>query len=337
VWRYDVGKELGVAYYGFHYPDRARDDFEEMREYHCTAVLLAVSEYDYHIWYPNIIKIAGIAREMGFAVYVNPWAFGKVFGGEAPSVFLQDNPHNRQILSKEFPVAAACFNTEAFRSYFFDAVARLAREEVFNGFFWDEPHYIVTGQEEIFGCLCPSCRERFREQYGRDVPESPDKDFLDFKERSIIDFLQQASVAVKQTDSAKSVTVCLMPFLSAAEQGASWERVCALEELDVFATDPYWSLIGKDMNFVRSVSRDTVAMAQKHGKRSQLWIQGFLIPAGHENEVQDAGRIIGESNVDSIFCWAYRSCEGSIVQSENPRKVWSKIKELYGEINSTVL
>ncbi|MHA1431950.1 MAG: hypothetical protein ACTSRV_16410, partial [Candidatus Freyarchaeota archaeon] len=74
--------ELGVSYYGFHYPDRAEEDFREIIEYNCDAVLLAVSEYDYQVWYPNVVRIAGIAKDMGLTVYVNLWAFGKVFGGE---------------------------------------------------------------------------------------------------------------------------------------------------------------------------------------------------------------------------------------------------------------
>ncbi|MHA1579197.1 MAG: hypothetical protein ACTSUQ_06180 [Candidatus Freyarchaeota archaeon] len=104
--------ELGVSYYGFHYPDRAEEDFREIIEYNCDAVLLAVSEYDYQVWYPNVVRIAGIAKDMGLTVYVNLWAFGKVFGGEPPSVFLQDHVDNRQVLSKEppLPLVGACFN-----------------------------------------------------------------------------------------------------------------------------------------------------------------------------------------------------------------------------------
>lgn len=325
-------RERGVSYYGFHYPDRAKDDLCEIVDHHCNAVLLAVSEYDYHIWYPNVVRIAGIAKELGLSVYINLWAFGRVFGGEPPSVFLQDNPHNRQILSRELPIAAACFNTKAFRDYFTDAVSRFAREDVFDGFFWDEPHYIITGQEEVYSCLCPRCRHLFREWYGYEIPKKPNEDFLAFRERSILDFLKLSSETVKQIDAGKSITLCLMPFFSAYEQGASWERVCALEELDVFATDPYWSLMQKDMEFVSRVSEDTVELARRNGKRSQLWIQGFLIPSGREEEVRDAGMIIGASGVDSVFTWAYRACEGSVIQSENPRMVWSIIKELYGEL-----
>lgn len=327
-------KELGVAYYGFHFPDRAEEDLLEIMEHNCNAVLLAVSEYDYQVWYSNVISIAQKAKELGLRVYVNLWAFGKVFGGEAPSVFLQDNVNYRQVLSKEvpFPLVGACFNTEGFRKYFFDAVSKLAGEKVFDGFFWDEPHYIITGSKEIYSCVCPKCRELFREKYGYNMPPKANEDVFKFKEQSILDFLGQASKLVKKVDPQKSVTVCLMPFYTAEEQGVSWEKVCSIKEIDVFGTDPYWSIARKDLDFVSQASQETVKIARKYGKKSQLWIQGFLIPAGKEEEVRQAGRIIGNTDVDSVFTWAYRACEGSMVQSENPKKVWSIIKEIYAEL-----
>ena len=147
-----------------------------------------------------------------------------------------------------------------------------------------------------------------------------------------MDFIEQSSKLVKERDPKKSVTVCLMPFFTAEEQGASWEKVCSIRELDVFGTDPYWSIIQKDLDFVSTTSEETVKLAKKYGKKSQLWIQGFLIPAGKEEEVREAGKIIGNSGVDSVFTWAYRACEGSIVQSENPKKVWLIIKEVYAEL-----
>ncbi len=325
-------RELGVSYYGFHYPDRAEEDFLEIIDYNCNAVLLAVSEYDYQVWYPNVVKIAEMARNLGLTVYVNPWAFGKVFGGEPSSIFLQENVNNRQVLTKEFPIVGACFNTEAFRKYFFDAISKLAEEDVFDGFFWDEPHYIITGSKEIYSCVCPTCRQLFKEQYGYDMPEKVNEDIFEFKERTILDFIEQSSKLVKKIDSKKSVTVCLMPFFTAEEQGASGEKVCSIKELDVFGTDPYWSIIQKDLDFVSTTSEETVKLAKKYDKKSQLWIQGFLIPAGKEEEVREAGKIIGNSGVDSVFTWAYRACEGSIVQSENPKKVWTIIKEVYAEL-----
>src|ERR1039458_10097721 len=103
--------ETGVSYYGVSYPEHARADFQEIRAHNCTAVLLALSEFDVAFWYPNISKIVDEARRQGLKVYLDTWGIGKFFGGEPPSLFLQENIHNRQVtaLTGE-PVAAACFS-----------------------------------------------------------------------------------------------------------------------------------------------------------------------------------------------------------------------------------
>ena len=43
-------QETGVSYYGISYPEHARKDFEEIKAHNCTAVLLALSEFDIFFW-----------------------------------------------------------------------------------------------------------------------------------------------------------------------------------------------------------------------------------------------------------------------------------------------
>ena len=49
-------KELGVAYYGNLFPDRAREDIREMAEHGCNSILIAMSEYDWIEWKKNIFE-----------------------------------------------------------------------------------------------------------------------------------------------------------------------------------------------------------------------------------------------------------------------------------------
>ena len=94
-------RELGVAYHGNVYLDHARADFGDMQAHGCNSVLLAMSEYDFAEWRGQYYKMAKIAKEeFGFTVYINFWAWGRVFGGEAPSFFLNNNARSRQIFSK---------------------------------------------------------------------------------------------------------------------------------------------------------------------------------------------------------------------------------------------
>ena len=110
-------KELGVAYYGNVFLDHARQDFKEMQEHGCNAVLLAMSEYDYVNWRDHYFEMARIVKkEFDFNVYLNFWAWGRVFGGEAPSFFLVKDTENRQIYSKtQKPLPAACFMRKPFQ------------------------------------------------------------------------------------------------------------------------------------------------------------------------------------------------------------------------------
>ena len=105
-------KETGVSYYGLSYPEHAKKDFEEMIAHNCNAVILALTEFDIDFWFPNIIEIAKVAKDLGMKVYLDTWGIGKWFGGEPTSLFLTNNPGNRQVsaLTGE-PLAAACFNT----------------------------------------------------------------------------------------------------------------------------------------------------------------------------------------------------------------------------------
>ncbi len=90
-------QETGVSYYGLSYVEHAQRDFQEMIDHNCTAVLLALSEFDLDFWRPNIREIAQAGKEMGLTVYLDTWGIGKWFGGEPPSVFLTNNSGNRQV------------------------------------------------------------------------------------------------------------------------------------------------------------------------------------------------------------------------------------------------
>ena len=131
-----------VSYYNLGYVEHAEADFREMLDHGCTTVILAVTEFDFDFWRPNIPRIVEAAHRLGLQVLIDPWGIGKFFGGEQVSKFLQDNTGNRQVsaLTGE-ALPYACFNTPSFRDYFARFCLTLAREAGADGFFWDEPHY----------------------------------------------------------------------------------------------------------------------------------------------------------------------------------------------------
>ena len=83
--------QTAISYYGLNYVEHAAEDFREMLDHGCTTVILAVTEFDFDFWRPNIPKIVAKAHELGLKVLLDPWGIGKYFGGEQVSKFLQNN------------------------------------------------------------------------------------------------------------------------------------------------------------------------------------------------------------------------------------------------------
>jgi len=66
-----VTREFGVAYYGVIYPDRAKQDFEEMLEHGVNAVLLAEGEFDAWFWGDALSRLVEEAKGAGLRVYID--------------------------------------------------------------------------------------------------------------------------------------------------------------------------------------------------------------------------------------------------------------------------
>ncbi|MHA1264047.1 MAG: hypothetical protein ACTSRS_02330 [Candidatus Helarchaeota archaeon] len=332
-------KELGVAYHGNVYLDHARADFREMQEHGCNSILLAMSEYDYDQWRGQYYKMAKMAKEeFDFTVYINLWAWGRVFGGEAPSLFLSNNHQYRQIFSKNSkPFPAVCFNAKPFLNYIKKAIKNIARVEAIDGFFWDEPHYaysrenlLPTDLSPYYVCYCPFCQKLFQERFGSPMPKTQTPEIMAFKEVCLRAFLQKLCQFVKKVAPTKRNTICVMP--SIANTGLSdWKSLC-FAEMDTLATDPYWIVYGQDLHWVRTESENLIRIARQNQKQSQLWVLGFAIPKGREFEIQQVIKIFEDLKVDSIFAWLYRGGLQTLIKSYNPALVWETIGMAFKQI-----
>ncbi len=333
---YFMVKELGVAYYGNLFLDHAINDLKEMTEHGCNSILIAMSEYDWEVWRKNIFEIAKAAKtQFDFNVYINLWSWGGIFGGEAPSFYLHRNVESRQIVSNNnIQLPAACPNTRKFKNYLFGAIEKIATVKYIDGFFWDEPHYYYLSKSgNNYSCRCNECQTLFEKIFNKPMPTTLTEDVIKFKEKSIINFLREISQKVKDADSSKKITVCLVP--PPIETGISdWDYLCSElnDVIDVFGSDPYWLLFGKSLRYVEKYASKTVELARKYNLESQLWCLGFLIPRKKEDELREAIQIFDKYKVDSIFTWCYRGAEGMFIESHNPKKVWQIIGDTYNEI-----
>ena len=336
--------ETGVSYYGISYVEHARKDFQEMKAHNVNAVLLALTEFDIFFWKPTIPKIVDEAKKLGLKVYLNTWGIGKFFGGEPPSLFLQEcNIYDRQwsALTNE-PLAAASPSSPAFREYFWNIVANLAKTCDADGFFWDEPHYAmpiypVSYQSTAdFTCRSPITRKVFETKYGYEMPKTLTKTVLKFRFDQANELLTEASKIVKSINPNLSVTQCSLPadnhfYASQARGFDNWEEIAFNEYYDVFSTSIL--VDGNDPLIAhKNIANKTVTLAKKNNKPSQRWIQSFFRSPEDLNTIKKIIHIYAEQGVDSIFSWTYRAGMGTILAAPEALKVWKILGEAYGEV-----
>ncbi len=336
-------KETGVSYYGISYPEHAAKDFAEMRAHHCTAVLLALSEFDLFFWFPNIQKIVEEARKQSLTVYLDTWGIGKFFGGEPPSLFLQENVYNRQItaLTGE-PVAAACFNTAAFQEYFLGLVEKLARSCDANGIFWDEPHFAMpiyqVGYQSTtdWTCRCPVCQKLFEDEYGYPMPKVLTEQVKKFRHRKANQILRSASQLAKSIRPDWCVTQCSLPaennyYLSYERGYDDWEQVAAVPEYDIFSTSIVTSY-DVPLPVHERLAAKTVALARKYKKIPQRWIMSYFELPGDLGFIREIARAYADAGIESIFSWTYRAGQGTLLAAPDPEKAWETLGQAYADV-----
>lgn len=326
--------EFGTSYFGVRNREHAATDLDRFREAGLNAVLHTYSERDHRYYEGTMADVVAASQDRGFRVYVNPWSVGRVFGGEALSEFIGRHPEARQVTSAGQRVPAACFNAPAFREYMREwtrSAAGLGADVLF----WDEPHWLIPAWLEMefaddeWGCRCEHCREHFRDAYGEAMPETATEEVRSFKEAALLDFLREM-MALAREEGAENA-VCLLPSEDAEHGLADWETLAASEYLDVLATDPYWA-VGHEAedvaSFVGRFGRRVRALAEEYDLRSQLWVQGFRLPTGSEDDVRTATRTAIESGVDSVLLWGYDGCASiSSIACEEPGAVWEAYLE----------
>ncbi|MBU3665002.1 MAG: hypothetical protein FGM15_03880 [Chthoniobacterales bacterium] len=339
-------KETGVSYYGISYPEHARRDFEEMRAHHCTAVLLALTEFDIFFWTRNIPKIVDEAKKRGLKVYLNTWGVGKFFGGEAPSRFLQEcHLHDRQwtAVAGE-PLAAASPSSPAFREYFWGIVDRLARECDADGFFWDEPHYAMpidpVGYQSTtdWSCRSPITQEIFKRKYGYEMPRTLTETVRKFRHDQANEILSEAGRIAKSRNPALSITQCSLPaennyYLSYQRGFDDWESIAANPLYDIFSTSIVVSY-DAPIDVHRRLAEKTVRLALANGKIPQRWIMSYFDSPRDINFIKEIARCYAAAGIESIFSWTYRAGAGTFLQAPDPELAWKTLGEAYGEVLS---
>jgi hypothetical protein len=329
-----AGMKTGVSYYGTRDPRHLRRDMEDIAAHHCTFVVHTFSEADYY-FYPKAMKeLVRISHDRGLEVYLDPWGVGGVFGGEALSRFVMENPDRCQRLADGKHLPAGCLNQTPFRDFvkqWVDGAAGTGAEVIF----WDEPHFFIpravwrgTQRPDEWACTCDACRGLFRKRFGYALPTVMNDDAILFRDESIVSFLTEMTDHVGEKGARNAL--CVLPQENPLIGISSWEKLAAVSSVDIFGTDPYWIVFGKPLDdYVRGAARKIVSLSARYRKEPQLWVQAYGVPAGREEEVGEAVRIIAQEGIKNIAAWSYRGGAPMNIASDNPDKVWEVLGEAY--------
>lgn len=142
-----------------------------------------------------------------------------------------------------------CINSP-WRDWAYDTIRACMRTGI-DGVFLDGP-VMFPG-----GCYCEHCRKKFKDQYGAELPSWGDwsnplwKDFVDFREESMADFLRDAQKACLEVNPEGVI------FLNAGSwQSGSWQVARAVEKVG-----PYENFNGAESFFHPGTNPETLMWA----------------------------------------------------------------------------
>ena len=335
--------KLGASYFGNRTLRHVRADMERMVEDGCNFVVHTMSEHDVAYHSQTMVDIVKVSKEVGLSVFLDPWGTGRVFGGEAFSDFVNQHPGSRQKLSfeeGEIRTNKACLNSKTFKDRMIEWI-ELAAQTGADGVFWDEPHLFYAEFTELFaktkiiwGCACPACKDIFKNSYGYEMPSEFTEDVVEFRQNTIINFIEYLSDAASKKGLKNAI--CVLPECGPKYGILQWENIAKLKNIDIFGSDPYWLCFNKDVkDFVKTVSDEVLRLCEKHNKEPQIWIQGFRVPEGREDEVSVAIKTAYDSGIRNIATWSFDAgaCM-SYISSDRPEMVWDIISSKYKELKA---
>lgn len=326
--------KLGVSYFGIRNPQHVKKDLEYMKEIGCNTILHTFSENDYHFYPDTMKKIVHISKELGFETYIDPWGVGGVFGGEAFTHFVLRHTEARQRFPNDNLAPAACPNSKHFREFMYQWIEQALKTGV-DYVFWDEPHFFKPEWDDMFdtwACRCSTCQEKFREEYGTEMPKTVTKKVKQFKEESLHNFLTDMFEQVKERGGKNAL--CLLPDWDAeASLQKQWAPYAKLDTLDIFGTDPYFLLFDQNISAFRSHANVLKKISDEYGVEPQIWIQGFRVKKGEENYIGLAIEEAFNHGINNIMTWSFKaSSYMSHIQCERPKRVWNEVVTHYKKL-----
>jgi hypothetical protein len=320
--------QKGVSYFGNRILKHVKSDMNELKQNGFTFILHTYSEFDLMFNAETMKEIFKITHDAGLDVWVNPWGVGNVFGGEPFSNFASKNIFTScQVLDDDKPTPIACPNSHEFNKFMDSWVDTIIGSGV-DTILWDEPHFheqgFLASVPGRWGCRCDYCKSEFEKIYNKPMPQIESDEVKNFKRDSLYSFIERLSARALK-GGVKS-TLYLTGNIDLKRIEELWGKFFTINSIDTLATGPYWHWEKESVEQVLGYSEAILKMAKKYNKNSQIWIQGFKIEAGREEEVSQAIRYAIEAGIDNISVWGYEGAsQESWLQCDNPELVWRTI------------
>lgn len=288
---------VATSYFGNRILRHVDADVRKLRNEGFDILIHTFSECDLRFYRKTVRDIVEVTKETGMRVWIDPWGVGGVFGGEA---FSDAALHHREWLQVDADgnkLPACCPSNPGFQRLmreWTDAALESGADAVF----WDEPHF-YSDENQRFACYCKYCRT-----------------LAEHGKPAIGTFLRDMCDRVRSR-SGQNV-VCLLP--STLERGDA-----VLENVMNLGSTPFWAMHDADPEkYVTLTGRDLQRVASRARVQTHLWIQGFRIPAGREDEIRRSTIAAGQLGIDVIAIWGFDACESmSFLSCERPQIAWA--------------
>lgn len=304
---------LGVAYHGNRILKHVKDDMRDIVSHNMNLVVHMFTHNDMNR-HKNVMKdIFSVTRDEGLDFWVDNWGLGGPPGDQSHILQYYPNAHQMYSDGTTDPLRA-CFNSPDYLEFtkkWLEMVRECGGEKIF----WDEPH-IVTREDGVYACCCPTCKKLFEEKYGKPMPEKVTDEVKEFQNFSMYSYFSAASGYAKLLGMEN--IICLM---TASDMFA--QSLMALPETDNVGTDPYWMDTDIDRyQFVYDRSKLFLDYAKKYNKSTHIWLQTFMNKAGSEDEIYLAADAAYDAGAKNILAWSYRGGEACDYRAENCERVW---------------
>lgn len=331
--------KLGVAYHGNRILRHVEEDMADITKHGMNVVvhMFSHNDWDRHV---GVMKdIVQMSEAQGLEVWIDNWGLGGPPGDK--SHFLQYHPEAHQVYSDGQPdPVSACYNSEAFVKFTTDWVDTVYD---FGGrtIMWDEPRFkerkatwqMEAGESEPeFTCFCSTCKKLFEERYNRPMPTQITPELAEFRKWTVENYFNR--VTSHSAALGMKNIIAIMPRTYAYTLG-----LMKLPHMDNFGIDPYWhpenpKRYQEPYQFVYRATVDLLARTAQNNKENHVWIQGYQIPAGYEDEIITAADAAFDAGARTILAWSYRGGESNTYRSEHCDRVWEAMGEAAHRLRS---